>query len=135
MIVAGGLHALCAVAFDWEDTLSGGFQSQFYFLILFSIVTIWGLAAHPPASGKGWVGVGAAVASWFSIASGPLATAAVAGWMIVRLFRGAGPRRPNWFTLLAGLMALFAPGVLVNLGCIAVLTRDGRRSPCKRMWR
>ena len=35
------------------------------------------------------------MASWFSIASGPLATAAVAGWMIVRLFRGAGPRRPK----------------------------------------
>lgn len=132
MIVAAGLHALCAVVlgwiiirrlgrqwetpiliallllfglpFDWEDTLSGGFQSQFYFLILFSIVTIWGLAAHPPASWKWWAGVGAAVASWFSIASGPLATAAVAGWMILRLFRGAGPRRSSWFTLLTALV-------------------------------
>lgn len=136
MIVAAGLHALCAVIlgwivirrldrrwetpvliallllfglpFDWEDTLSGGFQSQFYFLILFSIVTIWGLAAHPPVSWKWWVGVGAAVASWFSIASGPLATAAVVGWMILRLFRGDGPRRQNGLTLLAALVLTLA---------------------------
>lgn len=129
MIVAAGLHALCAVLlgwilirrlgrawekpilfallllfalpFDWENTLSGGFQSQFYFLILFSTLTIWGLSGHAPGSWKWWCGVIAAIASWFSIASGPIATAAVAAWAVWCLVRGDGPRRQNAITLIA----------------------------------
>ncbi len=106
MIVAAVLHALCAVVlgivlirrlgtavedkllavlallfalpFDWENTLSGGFESCFYFLLLFSTLTIWGLACHRPGSAAWWTGVGAAVLSWFTLASGPL-TALVVG--------------------------------------------------------
>lgn len=138
MIVAAWLHAGCAVIlggvlirrleakwetpvlvtlllifglpFDWEDTLAGGFQSQFYFLILFALVTIWGMASHAPFSGYWWGGVVAAVGAWFSIASGPLVTMSVAGWMIVRLFIRAGQVRANWMTLAAS-MALTIAGM------------------------
>jgi hypothetical protein len=46
----------------------------------------------------------AAIASWFSIASGPIATAAVAAWAVWCLVRGDGSRRQNAITLIAAMI-------------------------------
>lgn len=66
-----------------ENTL-WGFQSQFYFLIGFAVLTVAGLGFHRPGS-PGWLlGLAAAVLSLFTMASGFLASLAVAGLLVLR---------------------------------------------------
>lgn len=72
--------------FGWENTLMG-FQSQFYFLLFFSLAAIWGLGIHPPGSRAWWLGVAALVLACLSMASGFLAAAPVLGLEIMRWLR------------------------------------------------
>ncbi len=65
-----------ALPFAWENTLCG-FQSQFYFLLIFSWLTIWLLGLHRPWSGRWWLGACAGFAALFTIASGFLAAMTV----------------------------------------------------------
>lgn len=61
--------------FGWENALCG-FQSQFYFLLMFSLLTIWLLGSEPPS--RPWkLGVLAGICSLFSMASGLLAAVTV----------------------------------------------------------
>jgi hypothetical protein len=64
-----------AVPFAWENTLAG-FQSQFYFLLIFSMLTIWLLGLSEPLSARWWLGVVSAIAALFTTGSGVLASAA-----------------------------------------------------------
>jgi len=68
---------ILVVPFGWENTLAG-FQSQFYFLLLFGVLSIGWLTAALPLSGRWWLGFAAMVASGFSVASGFLVGLAVA---------------------------------------------------------
>lgn len=61
----------------WENTLAG-FQSQFYFLVLFSMLGIGLLIAAPALGAKWWLGLLAVIAACFAMASGLLAGLAVA---------------------------------------------------------
>jgi hypothetical protein len=65
-----------ALPFAWENTLAG-FQSQFYFLVILSLLAIWWLGLSPQLSVRWWLGVGTAIASVFTTGSGFLAAAAV----------------------------------------------------------
>ncbi|MDB6112099.1 MAG: hypothetical protein JWR69_3849 [Pedosphaera sp.] len=65
-----------ALPFAWENTLAG-FQSQFYFLLIFSTLTIWLLGLSEPLSVRWWLGVASAIAALFTTGSGVLASAAV----------------------------------------------------------
>jgi hypothetical protein len=77
--------------FAWENTLSG-FQSQFYFLLIASGVTIWGLGLNEPWS-RGWrLGGYVAVAALFTVAAGFLAAVAVVGLTILDCLK----QRSNW---------------------------------------
>ena len=98
-----------------EETLSGGFASQFYLLMLFGVITVWGLGSHRPGSGAWWTGVAGAMAAWFSVASGPLPALAVAAWMLLRLCWRVGSRRDNAITLGASL-ALGVGGLCLGYG-------------------
>lgn len=69
--------AVFAIPVGWENTLAG-FQSQFYFLILFSAASLGLLNAARPLGPKWWLGFLALVAACFSTASGALAGLAVA---------------------------------------------------------
>jgi len=60
---------LWMVPFGWENTLAG-FQSPFYLLVTCSLVTLWGLLLHRVNSGPWWLGILAAVAANFCLASG-----------------------------------------------------------------
>ena len=112
MIVAAGFHALGAVVlgavlarrlgpamedkllvvlallfmlpFGWENTLSGGFQSQFYFLLGLSFVTIWGLGTQRPFTPGWWLGAGTAVLAYVSMGSAPLTPLAVAAATVIQ---------------------------------------------------
>ncbi len=78
--------------FGWENTLCG-FQSQNYFLILFSLVAIWGLGFRRSGSGGWWVGLMGLVLACLSMATGFLAAVAAALAMTVRM--AAERRRPG----------------------------------------
>lgn len=67
----------------WENTLSG-FQSQFYFVLLFGVAALWGLALAPPLAARWWLGLGLAACAFLSLASGAFAFAAAAATLALR---------------------------------------------------
>jgi len=62
---------LFGLPYGWENTLAG-FQSQFYFVLLFSFTGLWLLLCHEPISIGWWFGIVLAVLAFFSLASGVL---------------------------------------------------------------
>ncbi len=65
-----------ALPLAWEN-VPYGFQSQFYFLILYGLLAIW-LTAHSEAGTTGfWLGVACALLALFSVGSGPLCALAI----------------------------------------------------------
>jgi hypothetical protein len=109
------LTLLFGLPFAQEDTLGGGFASQYYTLLLFAVVAIWGLASHRPGSAAWWVGVAGAFLACFSVATGGFPALAVAAWMGLRLARREGSARANGITLAVAL-ALGAGGLCLSLG-------------------
>ncbi|MDB6065542.1 MAG: hypothetical protein JWR26_1750 [Pedosphaera sp.] len=77
--------------YAWENTI-WGFQSQFYFMVIFSILTIWLLGSSEPLSPRWRLGAYAAIATLFTMASGFLAAVAVVGITLVEVFK----QRQNW---------------------------------------
>lgn len=72
--------------FGWENAL-WGFQSQFYFLLIFSLLTIRLLGLSAPGSNPWRLGILFAVGALFTIATGCLAAAAVAGLEMLKLLK------------------------------------------------
>jgi hypothetical protein len=99
-----------ALPFAWENTL-WGFQSQFYFLFIFSMLTLWLLALSEPLSVRWWWGAAASVAALFTMASGFLAAAAVGALALAQVMKQPAARRRHLVTVgwcaaitLAGLL-------------------------------
>jgi hypothetical protein len=61
--------ALFAVPLGWENTL-GGFQLQFYLLVLLAPLSLMLLGASTAFSARWWLGTAVAALSYFSIAAG-----------------------------------------------------------------
>jgi hypothetical protein len=80
----------------WENTL-GGFQSQFYFLIGFSLAAIWGLLQRA-GSARWWLGLAAAGLAGVSMGSGFLCLLPVALVMVLRSGAKARASRGDWAT-------------------------------------
>ncbi len=68
---------LFGIPYAWENTLAG-FQSQFYFVLLFSVACLWLTVTQSPLSIRWWGGIVCAVLAFLSLASGILALAAAA---------------------------------------------------------
>jgi hypothetical protein len=84
--------------FAWENTL-WGFQSQFYFMAIFALLTLWLLGLSEPLSPRWRLGALAAVGTLFTMASGFLATVAVVGMTLVEVLKQRGNWRrhlPTW---------------------------------------
>ena len=81
-LVAVGLWV--GLPYGQENTLWGS-QSQFYFLIGFSLLTIWGLGLAPAGSLQWFAGLAGAVLALLSMASGFLASAAVTIPLLLQL--------------------------------------------------
>ncbi|MBX9742846.1 MAG: hypothetical protein K2W99_04855 [Chthoniobacterales bacterium] len=64
-----------SIPFGWENTLAG-FQSQFYFVLIFSLPALFLLIEKEPFSWLWWTGIFFGVVSFFSLASGVFALAA-----------------------------------------------------------
>ncbi|MEO7274564.1 MAG: hypothetical protein ABIX28_17260 [Vicinamibacterales bacterium] len=101
-----------APPFALENTLAG-FQSAFYFLVLFSALALWLMTTHRPGSGSWIVGWACALATVVTVAGGvltPVAIAVVSGlaWL-------ARPR--DWMPRVATAGAL---GVVAAVGYAAM---------------
>ncbi|MDB6066326.1 MAG: hypothetical protein JWR26_2534 [Pedosphaera sp.] len=80
------LALVLVLPFAWENTLAG-FQSQFYFLLIGSMLTLRLLGFEKPLSFLWWLGVVAAVVSLFTMASGFLACGAVSVLIAFEIFK------------------------------------------------
>ena len=69
--------------YAYENTL-WGFQSAFYFLLLFSFLGIWGMGLYPVGSPWWWVGLGSTLFACFSLASGCFAAVALIGVLALK---------------------------------------------------
>lgn len=84
--IAAAIILWLALPYAQENTL-WGFQSSFYFLLIFSLAAIWGLSFHRAFSLPWWLGGISAVLACFSMASGFFAAIVVltlAGMRFVR---------------------------------------------------
>jgi hypothetical protein len=99
--------------FAWENTL-WGFQSQFYFLLLFSLLAMVLLIRSQPLTGGWWLGMTAGVAALFTMASGFLAVAAVIAVLALEKFKSRAPWRSLPLATLAGCALILASGILLK---------------------
>ncbi|HZV35710.1 MAG TPA: hypothetical protein VFB72_14140, partial [Verrucomicrobiae bacterium] len=106
------LTASLALPFAWENILSG-FQSQFYFLLIASLLTIWLLGTEQEGSRKWWFGVAAGCLALFTMATGFMAAAAVACIALFDIARGRRQLQQQWRTLLVCSLIVIA-GVLLK---------------------
>jgi hypothetical protein len=97
------LVLILVLPFDWENTL-WGFQSQFYFLVLFAMFAIWLFGAGEPHSLPWWLGVAAAIAGLFTMASGFIAVVVVAALSLVEIRRWHIPWRQHLSTFAVCLL-------------------------------
>jgi hypothetical protein len=104
--------ALFGVPYAWENTLAG-FQSQFYFVLLFSMACLWLTVTQQPLSARWWGGVLCAVLAFFSLASGIFALAAAA--LVSLVFYAFGLRTTRKQLLaVAILVGLFMLGAVLT---------------------
>ena len=99
------LMAALALPFAWENTLSG-FHSQYYFMILFTLLTIWLLGLHEPGSIKWCFGVPVAIGALFTLVGGLLAAAAVCGLVILKVLRQPPAWKRLWPTVAVGILVV-----------------------------
>lgn len=111
------LFAACALVFglpiSWFNILNG-FQSQFYFLLWLSMGTIALLCFARTGSGLWWAGLVLGVLANFSMASGLLAAAAVAGVLLLRVLRRHTTWGDIWPTL-TGCAVAVAVGLFTRV--------------------
>jgi hypothetical protein len=105
LILCAFVALLFAIPFGWENILIG-FQSQFYFLLLFSVASLWFLHGSTAWRPAWWLAILCAIACHFSMASGVITVAAGMGIVLAQML--AGRRRGlGEFLALAAQAALF----------------------------
>jgi hypothetical protein len=85
------LLAVAALPIVWENTLAG-FQSQFYFLMGFSVAAMWLFLSSPAWSGRWWLAIACACAAMLSMGSGFFCVLPVLALPAGQLW----PGRTNW---------------------------------------
>lgn len=92
-----------------RDNLLLGFQSQFYFMLIYAPMALRLLVFCEPRTTRFWIGAVAAVLALFSVGSGPLVGAALLGlWLLER-----GPR--DRLPLVAVAAAVTVAGALLRV--------------------
>ncbi|MEZ5276222.1 MAG: hypothetical protein R3F07_07580 [Opitutaceae bacterium] len=107
------LVLLFALPFNWENTVRG-FQSQFYFLLLFSLAQFHGSLTRRPLSPAWWGGQAAGFAALFCMGSGAVSSVAV---LIVLGYKAVALRqrdRADLITAGVSLLILFC-GFLLRI--------------------
>ena len=94
-------------------TALAAFQSQFYFLLLFSTLSIWLMTAFPPFLPAWWGGMGLMICAFFSVSSGLLGFLTVAFSFVPKYLRDRQLKRSEWYA--AGLLVgIFGVGYLLR---------------------
>ncbi|MBB5047014.1 hypothetical protein HNR60_001766 [Rhodopseudomonas rhenobacensis] len=78
---------LFALPIGWENLLAG-FQSQFYFLLIFSLLALIGFSRAPAWGPVWWGSVLCCLAAYFSMASGALTAAAAVAMLAAQMVCG-----------------------------------------------
>lgn len=84
-VIVAGISLYGSVVL-WENTLNG-FQSQFYFMLLFSILHVLRTVESRPFSRGAWVGHVAGLCNLMTLALGMISAFAVLGWLAWRRLR------------------------------------------------
>jgi hypothetical protein len=100
---------LFVLPIGWENLLAG-FQSQFYFLLMFSLLALIGLASATAFSIGWWAGVLCLIAAYFSMASGALTAVAALAVVVMQMFSG---RRKGSREYIAGVALLVVAGLMI----------------------
>ena len=105
------LFAFTATTFiipiGWENMMSG-FQSQFYFLLLFSLSSLY-LFVSARAFSRQWaLGLAMSILAYFSMSSGALTVAAAVPVLVFQIVVGVRARRPAEFVSIAVLATIAA---------------------------
>ncbi|WP_410209784.1 hypothetical protein [Aquirhabdus sp.] len=100
---------LFSTPYAYENTLAG-FQAQFYFVLFFSISTLWLTITKPPFSKNWWIGLISGGFAYFSLASGVFAIAAAAGVGIIVFLLKLRRDSSQLFAILM-FMIIFTVGV------------------------
>jgi hypothetical protein len=93
-----------AVPFGWENT-TGGFQSSFYFFVLFSMLALW-LTTYPAGTRQwaaGWI---CAASSLFTIAGGLVTVGVITGMTLLSVINEPRRWRSELITLFVALGVL-----------------------------
>ena len=99
-----------ALPIGWENMLAG-FQSQFYLVVMFSVLALAGFASAVAFSMRWWISIICAVAAYFSMASGALTAAAALAVVGLQLV----------FGLRRGAKEIAAAGVLLLLSVVMIV--------------
>jgi hypothetical protein len=102
-----------ALPYAAENTIHG-FQSQMYFLGIFSVATIIGLGFGSPGNRWWFCGLAAGIMSIFTMGSGLLASLTVAGLVVLRMLKQRCINRNHLITLGCSL-AIFVFGLALNV--------------------
>ena len=102
---------LFSFLFDFENTL-WGFQAQWYFLLLFTIIFLWAMIRYAPFSPLWWIGFVCGELSALSLASGAVTLAAGLGMLLVGRLSAEERNRPPIIALVLLMTALVISVVL-----------------------
>lgn len=97
------LFAMFGLPLAWQNVIAG-FHSQQYFLLGFSILTLWLLPFERPFTRRWWLGISAAALAYFSMGSGFLAASAVLVVLSLDLVYGHRRWEHLWPTFVACLL-------------------------------
>lgn len=111
VLVGGFITLIFVLPFGWENTL-WGFQSQFYFVILWGIIGIACCWSHATLSKGWWLGILFFSLGFISMAGGVFAPAVTCGLMAVRFIEDRDSRLRQGIGLLI-LVALTTTGLLL----------------------
>ena len=101
-----------ALPFAWENVLLG-FQSAFYFFLLFSLPALWLTTAFRAGSAAWWLGWLCALCGLFTAAGGIVMPAIIVGVTVLKMLNGPRQWRELFFTLPPAAIVL-ALGVLTK---------------------
>src|SRR5438445_11414051 len=126
-----------SIPYGWENTLAG-FQSKFYFLLLFSFVFLWGIVQYGLSGSFRFLVLilSCAVLSFFSLASGALTIAAGIGVLGAQRMRGV-PRNKTaiGLILLLFISLIVAVAFASTISGHAVLKAKSFASYIQAVWK
>ncbi|WP_454683532.1 hypothetical protein [Ancylobacter moscoviensis] len=111
LAIASGV--VFSIPFGWENTLAG-FQSQFYLLLLFSLLALMTISKNAALSSTWWLGVASCIAAYFSLASGTFTAISAILICTLQIIVGSRQRTPREAVGIVILMALLI-AMLMNI--------------------